>query len=106
MNKRLTPEQVQAMSAEIDELTIQITELRNKRRAIKRRLDWYNYSSRYTSKQSYKEGVCYKYFGKRYRDLTEDERRYYGKLVARCRRHNITMEEAIQEEQKNDANTD
>ena len=48
--------------------------------ALKKRIDWYNYSK--SRSNSYKQGLAYQLFGKRMKDLTPEELREYNRISA------------------------
>jgi hypothetical protein len=87
MPRRLTDEEVQARQDKIDELTMQIKELREERKKLVLRQNWVrNNRKRYGKRKNPVYGLAVELFGKRRKDLTPDELREYNRVAQQRRR--------------------
>ena len=79
--QRITEEQYQTIIKDIEELTQQIKALQEKRKKLKNKIRWYDYTKDKPQNQ-YAGGFSQQHFGKRAKDLTPEEKREYHKLLA------------------------
>ena len=78
--KRITEEQYQIIIKDIEELTQQIKALQEKRKRLKNRIRWYDYTKNKPQEQ-YISGFSQQHFGKRAKDLTPEEKKEYNRLL-------------------------
>lgn len=78
--QRITEEQHQTIIKDIEELTQQIKALQEKRKKLKSKIRWYDYTKNKPPNQ-YINGFAQQHFGKRAKDLTPEEKREYHRLL-------------------------
>lgn len=71
--------EIQIAKCEIQKLKTEIDRIRNEKNKLVDKVRWYEYSAGKLSK-NYEAGFSYKHFGKRYRDLTDEERKEYRRM--------------------------
>lgn len=87
MARRLTDEELQARQDRIDELTMQINELREERNKLVLRQRWVRCNRKRCGKRKNPVyGLAVELFGKRRKDLTPDELREYNRVAQQRRR--------------------
>ena len=82
---RMTEEEYLNTKACIERLRIDIHQLRKEKNQLVKKMQWYEFSKG-KLKNTYESGLSYKYFGKRYKDLTKDEKKEYNKITTRLSR--------------------
>ena len=78
--QRITEEQYQTIIKDIEELTQQIKALQEKRKKLKNKIRWYDYTKDKPQNQ-YVGGFSQQHFGKRAKDLTPEEKKEYNRLL-------------------------
>jgi hypothetical protein len=78
--QRITEEQYQTIIKDIEELTQQIKALQEKRKKLKNKIRWYDYTKNKPQNQ-YINGFSQQYFGKRAKDLSPEEKKEYQRLL-------------------------
>ena len=78
--ERITEEQYQIIIKDIEELTQQIKALQEKRKKLKNQITWYDYTKNKPQEQ-YINGFSQQHFGKRFKDLTPEEKKEYNRLL-------------------------
>lgn len=80
--KRMTKAEYLEAKKELEEFNAKIEELKKQRAPIFNQIRWYEYTE---GKQStkYKTGYAYQRFGKRAKDLNEEERKIYQRELQR-----------------------
>lgn len=83
--KRMTEAEYLEAKKELEELNAKIEELKKQRAPFYNKIRWYEYTE---SKQStkHKTGYAYQRFGKRAKDLNEEERKIYNRELAQISR--------------------
>lgn len=83
---RMTKEEYLQTKKDIEQLKEEIAKLREKKNCMQKRVAWYERKNR-QPKETYKKGLAYQHFGKRAKDLTDEERKEYQRmLTAKCRK--------------------
>lgn len=79
--EKTSDEEYQQIEQEIQAITKQISELRQKKNLLLRRI--YYYKHRKDNVRVYKKGLAVKLFGKRQKDLNDEERKEYQRVRKR-----------------------
>ena len=79
--EKTSDEEYQQIEQEIQEITKQIAELRQKKNLLLRRI--YYYKHRKDNVRVYKKGLAVQLFGKRQKDLNDEERKEYQRVRKR-----------------------
>ena len=80
--KRMSEEDYIELKKQYEEVDKEYQAIREKRALIKRKIAWYEYSNEKLLR-SYRKGLSYELFGKRKKDLTEEELKEYNRISAR-----------------------
>ena len=80
--KRMSEEDYIELKKQYEEVDKEYQAIREKRALIKRKISWYEYSNEKLL-HSYRQGLSYKLFGKRKKDLTKEELKEYNRISAR-----------------------
>ena len=70
------------LKKQYEEVDKEYQAIREKRALIKRKISWYEYSNEKLL-HSYRQGLSYELFGKRKKDLTEEELKEYNRISAK-----------------------
>lgn len=79
--EKTSDEEYQQIKQEIQAITKQIAELRQKKNLLLRRI--YYYKHRKDNVRAYKKGLAAQLFGKRQKDLNDEERKEYQRVRKR-----------------------
>lgn len=86
--KRMNEKEYNEIKEEIERIKTEIEKLRKEKNLLINKVRWYEYTAE-QKKESYKNGFCYQHFGKRKKDLTEEERKEYQRLQTNKSRRTI-----------------
>ena len=75
----MTEEEYTEAKQEIEKIKAEIKRLRVEKKKLIKKVNWYEYTEGTLSKE-YENGFSYKHFGKRKKDLTEEERKEYQRI--------------------------
>lgn len=92
---RMTEDEYTQAKIEIELLKKQIKQLQAEKKKLTDKVRWFDYSKD-KLKYEHVNGFAYQHFGKRHKDLTEDERREYHRLCQYQRRHKGNENENVQ----------
>ena len=87
--ERMTEAEYLQAKAEIDDIKHKISLLRAEKKKLVDKIRWYEYTEK-DNRKDYTKTLAFQMFGKRLKDLTEDEKREYGKERTRVSREQKT----------------
>lgn len=87
--ERMTEAEYLQTKAEIDDIKHKISLLRAEKKKLVDKIRWYDYTEK-DNRKDYTKTLAFQMFGKRLKDLTEDEKREYGKERTRVNREHKT----------------
>lgn len=85
--ERMTEAEYLQTKIEIENIKEKITLLRKEKKRLIDRVRWYEYTER-DKRKDYTKTLAFQMFGKRLKDLTEDEKKEYGRERTRISREN------------------
>ena len=85
--ERMTEVEYIQIKIEIEKIKEKITLLREEKKKLINRVRWYEYTEQ-NKRKDYTKTFAFQMFGKRLRDLTEDEKKEYGRERTRISREN------------------
>ena len=85
--ERMTETEYLQTKSEIEDIKGKISLLRAEKKKLINKIRWYEYTEKETRKD-YTKTLAFQMFGKRLKDLTEDEKREYSKERTRISRKN------------------
>lgn len=85
--ERMTGAEYLQIKIEIENIKEKITLLREEKKRLIDRVRWYEYTEQ-DKRKDYTKTLAFQMFGKRLKDLTEDEKKEYGRERTRISREN------------------
>lgn len=85
--ERMTEAEYLQIKIEIENIKEKITLLREEKKRLIDRVRWYEYTER-DKRKDYTKTLAFQMFGKRLKDLTEDEKKAYRRERTRISREN------------------
>ena len=77
--ERMTQEEYAEAKREIERIKTEIEKLRAEKNKLIKKINWYEYTEDKLSTE-YENGFSYRHFGKRKKDVTEEERKEYQRI--------------------------
>lgn len=76
---RMTEEEYLQTKLRIEHLKQEISKLRDEKEKLANKVRWYEYSREKFTPKDYTKSIAFLMFGKRLKDLTDEERRQYNR---------------------------
>ena len=88
--ERMTEAEYLQTKAEVEDIKHKISLLRAEKKKLIDKIRWYEYTEK-DNRKDYTKTLAFQMFGKRLKDLTEDEKREYSRERTRKSRENSTQ---------------